>query len=124
MEKQIGSVIYNDSIKDTFPFIESTIIKLDNNLGWWQKNYEILEDKMANIVSGVVDSPVNIRTRFTIYNGTDDSVETVEWNGPALEFTFIETSPSVIEKVKNKLGGNWEGHRILTEENKLYVLFE
>jgi hypothetical protein len=125
MEKEYGTITFLNSIKDTFPFIESTIIVLDNNFNWWKKNYEILEEKLANISSGIADKPIEILTRFTIYNGEDENVKAVKWNGPAIEFTFLETSSEFAIKVKNQLGkSTWEGHKLITEDNKLFILIE
>lgn len=124
MEKQYDSVKFLNSIKDTFPYVESAIIVLDNNLNWWKKNYELLEQKLSNIARGLAKTPVEIRTRFTVYSGPDENVEAVTWNGPAIEFTFFEQSPVFVEKVKNQLGNTWEGHKVLTDDNKLFILFE
>ena len=124
MKKLIGSTTFTNSIKDTFPFIESAIVVLDNNLSWWRKNYEDLEEEIANEANGLADQPVNIITRFTVYSGPDENVESVKWNGPAIEFTFIEKSPNFVRDVKNAIGNNWKGHRLITDDNKLIVMFE
>jgi len=125
MKKEYGSITFTNSIKDTFPYIESAIIILDNNLNWWKKNYEILENKIANICRGIANKPITILTRFTIYSGADENVKSVKWNGPAIEFTFLETSFDFVEKVKQELGKNtWEGHKLIVEDNKLFILIE
>jgi hypothetical protein len=124
MEKKYESVTFLNSIKDTFPYVESAIIVLDNNLNWWKKNYEVLEQQLSNAVRGIAKTPVEIRARFTVYSGPDENVKTVTWNGPAIEFTFFEQSPMLVEKVKNTLGNTWEGHKLITDDNKLIVLFE
>jgi len=125
MEKEYGTITFLNSIKDTFPFIESAIIILDNNLNWWKKNYKLLEEKIANISRGIANKPMTIRTRFTIYSGNDENVKSVKWNGPAIEFTFIETSSNFALDVKKQLGENtWEGHKMITEDNKLFILIE
>jgi len=124
MEKEYGTVTFLNSIKDTFPYVESAIVVLDNNLRWWKNNYQVLEQKLANEAAGVAKEPVNIRTRFTVYSGPDEAVESVRWSGPAIEFTFLEKSPNFVKEVQQKLGNNWEGHRTITDDNKLIVLFE
>jgi len=125
MKKEYGTITFSNSIKDTFPYIESAIFVLDNNLNWWKKNYELLEEKIANIARGIADKPITIITLFTIYNGPDEKVESVKWTGPAIEFTFLETSSEFPKKVKKQLGENtWEGHKLITEDNKLIILFE
>ena len=125
MEKEYGSVTYLNSIQDTFPYIESAIIILDNNLNWWKKNYKVLEEKISNIANGLINKPTKVNIRFTIYNGQDDNVQSVKWTGPAIEFTFLETSDQFANDVKTKLGGNtWEGHKLISENNTLYVLIE
>jgi hypothetical protein len=124
MEKEYGTVTYLNSIKDTFPYIESAIVVLDNNLRWWKNNYEVLEQQLANEIRGIADEPIKIRTRFTVYSGPDEAVQTVVWSGPAIEFTLLEASPMLVKKVQQKLGNNWNGHRVITDENKLIILFE
>ena len=124
MKKRIGATTFTNSIKDTFPFIESAIVILDNNLSQWRKNYEKLEELIANEANGLADKPVNVVTRFTVYSGPDENVESVTWNGPAIEFTFVEKSPGFVRDVKNAIGPNWEGHRLITDDNKLIVMFE
>jgi len=124
MKKRIGATTFSNSVKDTFPYIESAIVVLDNNLSWWRKNYERLEDELANTANGVATEPVNIVTRFTVYSGPDEAVESVTWNGPAIEFTFIEKSSKFVRDVKIAIGKNWEGHRLITDDNKLIVMFE
>ncbi len=125
MEKEYGTVTFLNSIKDTFPYIESAILVLDNNFNWWKKNYEVLEKLVANIARGIAEKPVQIRTRFTVYSGPDENVEAVKWSGPAIELTFFENSPEFVKKIKEQLGGNtWEGHKLITEDNKLIILFE
>jgi len=124
MEKEYGTVTLLNSIKDTFPYVESAIMILDNNFNWWKANYETFEEVLANEVRGVAKEPVQIRVRFTVYSGPDENVQVVKWNGPAIEFTFIETSPDVVLKIKNNIGNTWEGHKLMTEDNKLFVLFE
>jgi len=124
MENKIGSTTFKTSVNDTFPYIESTIIKLDNNLEWWKKNYKELEELVANEVNGIISKPIEIKIRFIIYNGPDENVYNVEWNGPAIEFLFMETSDRFALKVKNKIGTNWKGRRLVTDENKLIILFE
>lgn len=124
MKKRIGATTFSNSIKDTFPYIESSIIILDNNLSWWRKNYKQLEEELANTSNGVATEPVNIVTRFTIYTGPDEAVESVKLNGPAIEFTFVEKSSKFVRDVKNSLGKTWNGHRLITDDNKLIVMFE
>jgi hypothetical protein len=125
MEKNFGTVTFTNSIADTFPYIESAIFVLDNNLNWWKKNYKVLEEKIANIIRGVADTDTKVLVRFIIYNGPDEIVKSVTWNGPAIEFTFLETSDKFAKKVCEQLGEKtWEGHKIITENNKLYVLIE
>jgi len=124
MEAKYNSVNFTSSIKDTFPFIESTIMILDNKLQWWKKKYEELELAIANETMALVKEPIDVKPRFVIYNGTDDSVEAVKISKPAIEFTFIEGTSDIPKKIQTSMNKNWEGHRILTEDNKLYVLFE
>lgn len=124
MEKEYGTVTYLNSVKDTFPYIESAIIILDNNLRWWKNNYEVLEQELANEIRGVADEPIEVRTRFTVYSGPDETVESVVWSGPAIEFTLLDVSPITVKKVQQALGNNWHGHRVITDENKIIILFE
>lgn len=124
MQKEYGSVKFLSSIKDTFPYVESAIYILDNNLNWWKQNSQILEEIIANEARGIANSNVEIVTRFTIYSGTDDVVKSVKWTGPAIEFNFIETSNDFVNKIKESIGTTWQGHRVLTEDNKLYIMFE
>jgi len=123
MEKKYGSATFLNSIKDTFPYIESAIMIMDNNFNWWKSNYELLEGKIANEARGVADSPVKISTRFIIYSGPDENVDAVKWSGPAMEFSFVE-DPLIADKVKKSIGNLWEGHKVLTEDNKLIIMFE
>jgi len=124
MKKRIGATTFNNSVKDTFPYIESAIIILDNNLAWWRKNYQVLEERLANEANGLANESVTVVTRFTVYSGPDENVEYVKWNGPAIEFTFLEKSPNFVRDLKNKIGNQWEGHRLITDDNKLIVMFE
>lgn len=126
MEKEyFNTVTFINSIQDTFPYIESAILILDNRLNWWKKNHDILEKKIANIVSGLSDKSISIKTRFTIYSGTDENVKSVKWTGPAIEFVFLETSNEFSNNVKKQLGGKtWEGHKMISEDNKLYIMIE
>lgn len=125
MEKDFGTSVFLNSISDTFPYIESAIMILDNNLNWWKKNYSVLEQKIANIIGKISDETVNVRIRFTVYSGPDENVKSVKWSGPAIEFTFIETSDEFARKVKDELGQNtWEGHKLIVEDNNLYILIE
>lgn len=124
MKKEYGTVTFLNSIKDTFPYIESAIVVLDNNLRWWKNNYEVLEQKLANEIRGIANEPLEIRTRFTIYNGPDEVVKSVIWSGPAIEFTLLDVSPITVKKVQESIGNNWEGHRVITDDDKLYVLFQ
>jgi len=124
MKKRMGSSTFINSVKDTFPYIESAIVVLDNNLSWWKKNYESLEETIANEASGLAENPTEIKVRFTVYSGPDENVESVTWNGPAIELTFIEKSDKFVRDLKNRLGTSWEGHRLITDENKLIILFE
>lgn len=124
MEKEYGSVTFLNSVKDTFPYIESAIMILDNNLNWWKSNYKILEELIANEVRGAASSPLKINVRFIIYNGPDENVQYVKWSGPAIEFTIVEGSLQIVDKVKKSLGNLWEGHKVLTDENKIIIMFE
>ena len=124
MEKEFGIVTFKNSIQDTFPYVEAAIVILDNNLNWWKQNFGKLEELIANEAAGIADNPVNIRTRFTVYSGPDEAVDTVIWSGPAIEFTFIEKSSDFVRQLKNSIGNTWEGHRLITDDNKLITLFE
>ncbi len=124
MEKEYGTVTFLNSIEDTFPYIESTVMILDNNFNWWKKNYEKLESLIANEARGFSDKNVEIETRFIIYNGQDENVEMVKWSGPAIEFTFVESSSSLIDDIKKSIGNIWEGHKVITYENRLIVMIE
>ena len=125
MEKDFGIITFLNSIQDTFPYIESAILVLDNKLNWWKKNYKTLEEKIANISAEIANENKSVSVRFTIYNGPDENVQSVKWSGPAIEFTFIETSNDFANKVKNKLGENtWEGHKMFVDDNKLFILIE
>ena len=124
MEQAYDSVTFEDSIKDTFPFVESTILKLDNNLAWWKKNYEKIEQLIAEKARDISSNPITIRTKLIIYNGPDENVKTVTWSGPALEFSFLETSSSFVRSVKKSIGNTWGGHKLITSENRLVILFE
>lgn len=124
MKKRIGATTFNNTIKDTFPYIESAIVVLDNNLRWWKNNYQELENLIANEANGIASEPVQVVTRFTVYTGPDETVESVTWSGPAIEFTFIEKSSKFVRDLKNSIGNTWEGHRLITDENKLYVLIQ
>ena len=121
----MNTVNFISSIKDTFPYIESTIIKLDNNYDWWKKNAIKLEDELSNEIRAIADSPITINTKLIIYNGKDDDVQAVRWSAPAIQFTFPEVSLDFMKKLKSKLGGNtWNGHNTFIEDNNLIVLFE
>ena len=123
MEKEFSTVILLNSIKDTFPYIENTILILDNKLNWWKKNYKEFEQLLSNKIAAETSTNINIRTKFIIYNGPDE-IETVEWSGPALEFTVEETSSIIVEKIINDIGNSWEGHRVISNDNKIIVMFE
>lgn len=124
MEKKLETVTFLNTIKDTFPYVESTIIILDNKLGWWKKNGELFEQELANEIRGLASTPIDVRTRLIIYSGPEQQVQAVQRIGPALEFTLQEVSSEFVLKVKNKIGNTWNGHRLITDENKLIVMFE
>ena len=124
MEKKYNTVTFLNSIKDTFPYIESTIMILDNNLHWWKLNNEVLEKKIANVAAGIANKPVKIEVRFMVYNGPDENVESVKWSGPALEFTFVEKSTDFVKDIKDEIGNTWEGHKLIIDDNKLIIMFE
>ena len=94
---------FKNSVQDTFPYVEAAIIILDNNLVWWKKNFEKLEEDIANAASKFSDRDLDVRVRFTMYNGPDENVEAVTWNGPAIEFNFIEGSTNLPVDIKNEL---------------------
>jgi hypothetical protein len=124
METKYDTVTFQNSIKDTFPFIESAIVKLDNNLSWWKKNFEEFEKLLANEITRASKKYIDVDTKLIIYNGPDENVETVTWSGPAIEFTLIETSDSFVREVKEGIGNTWKGHKLITSGNRLIVLFE
>ena len=113
-----------NSIKDTFPYVESAIVILDNNLTWWKKNFKKLEEDIANVAAKFSDRELDVRIRFTMYHGPDENVESVTWNGPAIEFDFVEGSTTLPSDIKNELGNTWNGHKLITDDNKLIALFE
>jgi len=126
--KEFDTVTFLKSIKDVFPYVESTLFILDNNFNWWKKNYEKLEKVLVNAIGKVANKHIEVKTKFTIYNGPDESGD-VTLVGPAIEFKFLDTYPEFAEEVKNELknelGGNsWEGHKILVKDNKIFVFFE
>jgi hypothetical protein len=124
MKKEIGSVTFKNSIEDTFPYIESATIILDNNLPWWKKNYEDLEKEIANATSKFSSRSVDVLTKLIIYNGPDESVESVTWSSPAIEFTFIEAPSTLPKDIKKELEDTWNDHKLIASDNKLIILFE
>lgn len=124
MEKDYGSIKFENSIKDTFPYIESIILILDNNLAWWKKNYEDLEKEIANAAAKYSSRPIDVIIKLIIYQGPDEDVESVTWNSPAIEFDFIEAPSTLPKDIKQELGDIWDGHKLITDDNKLIILFE
>jgi len=120
----MNSENYLNSINDTFPFIEKSILVLDKYLPWWKNNYKSLEALINNKISKLTENEIDIKINFIFYSGPDDYVKSVSLNCPAFEFVFLETTSTLVKEIKKSIGKTWEGRRLITDENKLIILFE
>jgi hypothetical protein len=115
---------YLNTIEDTFPLIEKSILVLDKYLPWWKNNYKSFENLINNKISKLTEDIIDIKINFIFYSGPDDYVKSVTLNSPAFEFVFLETSSTFVKELKKSIGKTWEGRRLITDENKLIILFE
>lgn len=117
-------ILFINDIKDTFPYIESTIQVLDDNLAWWKVNAPKLEEKITQTIQDELNiNSTEIDTDFFIYNGPDEEVQSVKFKAPALRISFPDLTDEEVFKIKEKLGNEWEGKRVYQEVNNLIVLF-
>ena len=117
------TINFLNNVQDTFPYIESALFKIDNNFDWWKTNAKDLQQHISNISTELIQEPLDIKINFVIYNGPDENVESVTWNAPAVEFTFIEASDKLVRNIAQKLGNTWRGHKLNVKDNKIYIMF-
>jgi len=120
---KVGNVQFINTTEDQFPYIEAAISSLDNNLNWWKSNWENMENTLMNAYTKVSSSPTKIRTRFTIYNGSDDVAKDIKWTGPAIEYTFVNANSGDIQEMKKHIGNILEGHKVIFKDNTVTILF-
>jgi hypothetical protein len=120
-----------NNTQDQFPYIESAISIMDNNLKWWQKNWENVQSKIEELLPKAIDDAFEqagnntIKTHFTIYTGKDPRSAEVLHNGPAIEYIIKNVSNSVIKNLIKALtdDGILKGHKMFSSDNKLIVMF-
>lgn len=112
--------IFENTTEDIFPYIESTIDILDDNLNWWKENYNKLEDDIRDAIKAK-EEDTDIKVRFIIFNGRSE--EDIVWHGPAIEYK-MSVPEEIVEHVKESMGETWNGHKVIHVNNKLIVMFE
>jgi len=123
------NIEFLNNTEDQFPYIEAAISSLDSNLNWWKENWSTIESDLLSAygksasTAMSISGNVKVRTRFTIYNGTDDVVSSVKWTGPAIEYTFLNADNKAMQEMKNNIGNILKGHKVIVEGNKVIILF-
>lgn len=108
---------------DTFPYIESTIRILDDNLTWWKANADEFDKYLLSIVSSI-NSNATIEAKFIIYNGPDERLNDIKRHQPAIKYTIENISLEEAQEIGDKIGDNWKGHNIFTHDEDIIVLIE
>lgn len=114
---------FQNSTEDIFPYVESTIDALDENLNWWKNNFEELETDIKNAMNEVGEKDEYVSARFIIYHGEAEETPDVIWHGPAIQYTFTCDDNSV-EKIHEILGDTWNGHKVFLDGRSLIIMFE
>lgn len=114
---------FKNNTEDVFPYVESAIDILDENLNWWKQNWEDLEDDIKDALAEVGDKDATINVRFIVFNGEDETTSDVIWHGPAIEYEF-SSDDETVKQIAEILGDTWNGHKILKQDNRLIILFE
>ena len=114
---------FENSTQDIFPYVESAIDILDENLNWWKENWESLEDAIYEALKSNGEEDSRIKVRFIIFNGKAEETTDVTWHGPAIQYTIF-TSDDIVDSVQEALGDTWNGHKVLQVDNRLIVMFE
>jgi hypothetical protein len=109
--------------QDTFPYIESTLRILDDNLNWWKAHHDEFDEHLLAVVSEV-NPNATIEAKFIIYNGPDERVNDVKRHQPAIKFTIENVTPEETQEIGDKLGKEWKGHVIFTHDEDIIVLIE
>jgi hypothetical protein len=113
-----------DNTLDTFPYIESTIRILDDNLNWWKANYKGFESKLSKAVGKISKEKVRVESLFIIYNGPEERNPDIKRATPAIKYTLNDLDLDQISQVADLIGGDWEGHIIEHHDDDIIVLFE
>lgn len=114
---------FKSNTEDVFPYIESAINILDENLNWWKQIWEDLEDDIKDALAEVGDKNATIDVRFIIFNGEDETTSDVIWHGPAIEYEF-SSNEDTVKKIAKEIGDTWNGHKVLRQDNRLIIMFE
>lgn len=109
--------------EDTFPYIESTIRILDDNLNWWKAHADEFDKYLLSIVSDI-NNNATIESKFIIYNGPDERLTDIKRHQPALKYTIENITIEEAQEIGDKIGDNWEGHTIFTHDEDIIVLIE
>jgi len=108
---------------DAFPYIESAIRILDDNLTWWKANYKAWDQHLLSTVESV-NPNATIEAKFIIYNGPDERLVDIKRHQPAIKYTIENITVEEAQDIGDKLGESWEGHHIFTHDEDIIVLIE